>query len=76
MARPDDEDPNEQAGKEAYSGVTLIERGNGAREAMAALFEEYAVEMGTGCACPQCSADRALAWLWNVGFKVVPITRQ
>jgi len=70
--RHEDEDENEQAGKEAYSGLS-VNPGNGAREAVAKLFDEKDVEMGTGCTCPQCSADYALAWLWRAGFKVVPV---
>ena len=53
----------------------IVDAGNGAREALADLFDDQATEMGRGCTCPQCSADYALAWLWNVGFKLVPVTR-
>jgi hypothetical protein len=48
--------------------------GNGAREALARLFDDQAVEMpDAGCFCALCSADYALMWLWQAGFKLVPV---
>lgn len=50
--------------------------GNGAREVALAYWRTYAENNGIGCTCGgwvEMMTDNMLGFLWNEGFKIVPL---